>query len=160
MRPAWLPAHAALPEGFATDAFVVRPLTTADVLKDWDAVMEAPARLRGVFGPRSDWPPDDLSLEQDWIDLAWHQKEFQMRASFAWTVIAPDATRVLGCAYLFPTTHVGFDGEAYHWVRPSLQSTLDAVLDVSMRAWLARALPFWRIAFPGRDQAWSAWGAH
>ncbi|MCU0869189.1 MAG: GNAT family N-acetyltransferase [Burkholderiales bacterium] len=159
MRPAWLPLNPALQAGFATDRFVVRPLRATDALQDWDAVMEAPARLRGVFGPGSDWPPDDLSLAQDWIDLAWHEKEFQMRTSFAWTVTAIDGARVLGCAYLFPATCADVDAEAYQWVRPSLRTALDAVLDRALRQWLAAALPALRIAWPGRDRPWDAGGA-
>lgn len=155
MRPAWLPVGAPVPEGFTTAHFVVRPLRTGDVLKDWDAVMEAPGRLRGVFGPDTPWPPDTLSLEQDLIDLAWHEKEFQMRTSFAWTVITHDGARVLGCAYLFPSAHTDVDADGYHWVRPSLRESLDAVLDGALRGWYARALPFWRIGFPGRDTPWT-----
>ena len=65
-------------------------LTVNDVVKDYDAVMTSVDHLRGVFGPHSTWPRPDLTLEQDLIDLGWHQKEFQRRRSFSYTVVAPD----------------------------------------------------------------------
>jgi len=77
-------------------------LTVNDVIKDYDAVMSSLNHLQGIFGPNSTWPEADLTLEQDLIDLGWHQKEFQIRSSFAYTVVSPDETRVLGCLYIFP----------------------------------------------------------
>ena len=64
------------PAGIETNEFRLRMLTIHDVVKDYDAVMSSIDHLRGVFGPHSFWPSDDLTLEQDLIDLAWHQKEF------------------------------------------------------------------------------------
>lgn len=35
------------------------------------------------FGALWGWPAADLSIEQNIIDLAWHQKEFQLRSFVA-----------------------------------------------------------------------------
>jgi hypothetical protein len=72
------------------------------VVKDYDAVMTSADRLRERF-PLWNWPPKDgLSLEEDLIDLAWHQKEAELKRSFNYVVMSPDESRVLGCVYVDP----------------------------------------------------------
>ena len=80
-----------IPERQETADFCLRMLTVHDVVKDYDAVMSSVERLTTVFDERSGWP-QGLTLEQNLIDLGWHQKEFQMRRSFAYTVMNPDET--------------------------------------------------------------------
>ena len=133
-------------------------LTVNDVVKDYDAVMTSVDHLRGVFGPESTWPAADLTLEQDLIDLGWHQKEFQIRRSFAYTVMSPDESVCLGCCYIYPSDKGGFAAKAFWWVRSSaLAEGLDDRLGAAFRAWLRDRWPFKRVAFPGRDIAWNAW---
>jgi hypothetical protein len=133
--------------------FILRPLLISDVVKDYDAVMSSVEHLQGVFGPGSDWPPPDLSFEQDLIDLGWHHKEFQNRHSFAYTMMNPDESRCLGCAYIFPGDGGEHDAVAYCWVRASDHAALGSILFDEFRAWLAASWPFRSVAFPGRDPA-------
>jgi hypothetical protein len=89
----FVPAEFEVPAGLETRDFRLRMLTIHDVVKDYEAVMTSREHLRqfsgdSVFGPHSTWPAADLSLEQDLIDLGWHQKEFQRRSSFAYTVMS------------------------------------------------------------------------
>ena len=102
MKTPWLPAPLPIPQGLVGDGWRLRPLTVHDVVKDYDAVMSSRAQLWELFGPGSDWPLESLSLEQDLIDLAWHQKEFQLRTSFTYTLVTLDGERVLGCVYVMP----------------------------------------------------------
>ena len=87
----FVPANFAIPQGFRTADFILRPLTIHDLIKDYDAVMSSRERLVGVFGPGADWPAADMTLEEDLVDLGWHQGEFDRRRSFAYTVMAPQA---------------------------------------------------------------------
>lgn len=48
------------------------------------------------------WPSPELSFEEDMIDLGWHQREFENKTSFAFTVMNLDETKCLGCFYLYP----------------------------------------------------------
>jgi hypothetical protein len=107
--PNFIPASFVPPQRLDHAAFLLRPLCIHDVVKDYDAVMTSIDHLQGVFGPGQSWPRPDLTLEQDLIDLGWHQKEFQCRRSFAYTVMALDESRCLGCAYIEPTTRENFD---------------------------------------------------
>jgi len=61
------------------------------------------------FGHAWGWPPAELTLEQDLIDLGWHQKECQRRSSFDYAAMSPDETRLLGCVYVDPPESAGHD---------------------------------------------------
>ena len=90
-----------VPEQYRTDQFLIRPLTIDDLEQDYDAVMTSIDHLQGAFGEKSKWPSKDLTKKQDLIDLGWHQKEFQMRSSFAYAVTSPDSKEYIGCVYIF-----------------------------------------------------------
>lgn len=154
MKTPWLPAPTPIPQGLTGDGWLLRPLTVHDAVKDYDAVMSSRAQLWELFGPGSGWPLESLTLEQDLIDLAWHQKEFQLRTSFTYTVVTPDGERVLGCVYVMPPPPLAADRDAdvYHWVRSSERaSSLDAELARRLAQWFADEWPFERVAYPGRS---------
>lgn len=157
-------AVAFLPEGFEvptlleTEAFRVRPITVHDVVKDYDAVMTNRKYLWDLFGEAWGWPPEDLTLEQDLVDLGWHQKEFQTRSSFDYAVMSPDEKRLLGCVYVDPPEKAGFDAEVYFWARPGgPEKDLEKSLEETTRSWISAAWPFERVAYPGRDVSWEEW---
>jgi hypothetical protein len=106
-----------IPAGLETIEFRLRMLTVNDVVKDFEAVVTSAEHLKQVF-PGGAWP-DGLTLEQNLIDLGWHQKEFQNRTSFAYTVVDPSDSRVLGCVYVYPARKRGYDAVVYLWARQS-----------------------------------------
>jgi hypothetical protein len=144
-----------VPETLETERFRLRMLTVNDVVKDYDAVMTSKQHIHEIWGPG--WP-DGLTLEQNLIDLGWHQKEFQRRRSFAYTVVAPDESRVLGCVYINPTRKEGYDAVVYLWARQSeLASSMESELTAAVKAWLASDWPFKNPAMPGTtisDEDW------
>jgi len=145
-----------IPRQLETDEFTLRMLTVNDVVKDFDAVMSSAEHLKAIW-PDSNWP-DGLTLEQNLIDLGWHQKEFQRRSSFAYTVITPDGARVLGCVYIDPTRKRGYDAEVYLWAREAaIGSPPDAKLLAAVKGWLKKEWPFENVAFPGREIDWDVW---
>jgi len=144
-----------VPEVLETKRFRLRMLTVNDVVKDYDAVMSSKDHLNDIWGPG--WP-EGLTLEQNLIDLGWHQKEFQRRRSFAYTVVAPDESRVLGCVYIYPTRKEGFDAEVYLWARQSeLASGMETELAGAVKAWLASDWPFKNPGFPGNGISEEEW---
>lgn len=119
--------------------------------------MASSSRLRGLFGPESEWPIG-LTAREDLIDLAWHEREFTLRRSFAYTMMSADESRCLGCCYIFPTVTDAFDAAAFYWVREGSDAAArDLELGERMRAWLREIWPFQRVAFPGREQSWEEW---
>jgi hypothetical protein len=152
-----VPSDFTVPQRLAGDGFVLRPLTVNDLIKDYDAVMTSAERLVGFMEPHSSWPRG-LTLEEDLIDLGWHQREFTQRHSFAYTVMAPDESECLGCCYILPSDKVGYDAMAFYWARTSaLASGLEERLGAAFRAWVAKDWPFAHVAYPGRDIPWSEW---
>jgi len=151
----FVPPDFKVPAGIEADRFRLRMLTIQDVDKDFEAVVSSVASLQRVWN--SDWPAG-LTLEQNLIDLGWHQKEFQRRTSFAYTVVSPDESQVLGCVYIYPTRKPGFDAEAYFWVRDSESSSgLESRLEREISDWLKGQWPFRAVAFPGRTISWEHW---
>lgn len=147
-----------IPRQLETGEFRLRMLTVNDVVKDYDAVISSAAYLKAIW-PGSKWP-DGLTLEQNLIDLGWHQKEFQLRRSFAYTVVTLDETRVIGCVYIDPTRKRGYDAEVYLWAREAaLGSPPDTRLFEAVDEWLAAEWPFENVSFPGRKIEWDSWMA-
>jgi hypothetical protein len=152
----FVPTTFAVPEGLETNEFRLRMLTVNDVVKDYDAVMTSVDHLKTIW-PGGKWP-EGLTLEQNLIDLGWHQKEFQTRRSFAYTVVNPSGSMVTGCVYIEPTHKQGYDAEVYLWARQSeLAGGLETRLYAAVKRWIAEKWPFKSVAFPGRDIAWDAW---
>ena len=137
-----------VPAGMETDHYRLRMLTVNDVVKDYDAVMSSVDHLRGVFDSALQWP-QGLTLEQDLIDLGWHQKEFQKRSSFAFTVMSLDEERCLGCVYIYPSETA--DADVFMWVRQDEHEALDRDLFDTVRRWVAEAWPFENVRYPGRE---------
>ena len=156
----FVPSNFLIPEKLEMDNFRIRMLTVNDVVKDYEAVMTSVDHLQGYFGASSKWPTLELSFEQDLIDLGWHQKEFQKRSSFAYTVMNCSESICLGCVYIYPTLKRDFEAEVYLWVRKSeFEKGLDPILYDTVKNWIANEWPFKNVAFPGRGIDWGAWEA-
>ena len=154
----FIPTDFIVPDKFEYQHFRLRMLTVNDVVKDYDVVMTSIDHLQGVFGPKSKWPRKELTLEQDLIDLGWHQKEFQRRSSFAYTVMNKEESICLGCVYINPASKIAFDAEVYLWVRLSeFENGLDPVLFNAVKNWIKQKWPFHMVAYPGRDISWVEW---
>lgn len=148
-----------VPDRLEGPGYHLRMLSVGDLEKDFAAVVESADRLRGLFGPDSAWP-DGVTMDEDLIDLAWHQREFSIRHSFAYTVMTADESRCLGCMYIFPSDRRGYEATVFYWVRsgPDAEAR-DADLGRRVRDWLATRWPFATVAYPGRDVPWDAWRA-
>lgn len=156
----FVPSDFKVPEKLETEKFRLRMLTVNDVVKDYDAVMTSVEHLQGVFGPHSKWPSHNLTFEQDLIDLGWHQKEFQRRRSFAYTVMNLGESVCLGCVYINPTRKSGYDARIALWVRKSeFDKGLDTILFDAVKEWVVKEWPFKNTAYPGRDIDWDKWEA-
>ena len=152
----FVPIDFKVPEKLETKEFRLRMLTVNDVVRDYDAVMTSVDHLKTIW-PGGKWP-EGLTLEQNLIDLGWHQKEFQTRRSFAYTVVTPSESMVMGCVYIEPTQKLGYDAVVYLWARQStLAGGLEGRLYTAVKSWIEKEWPFKAAAFPGRDIAWDAW---
>jgi len=134
-----------VPDGLEHERFRLRMLTVDDVVQDFDAIC---SRVDHEGGPQ---PPFVPTVRDNLVDLGWHEHEFRIRRSFAYTVVAPDESQVLGCVYVYPSeTH---DARVRLWVRKrAWDEGLDPVLERSVREWVASRWPFERVTFEERDR--------
>lgn len=147
----FVPRDFEVPVAVDGDGFRLRPLTIHDVVRDFDAVMSSREHLWRRFGTVWSWPKPDMTLEQNLIDLGWHHKEFQRRSSFAYTVVAPDDSRTMGCVYVYPPSEAGLDAEVWFWARQSeLSRGLEDLLEAKLRYWLRAAWGFHALSLNGQ----------
>jgi hypothetical protein len=133
-----------VPTGLETDRFRLRMLSVRDLVPDFEAIHEQVSKDGEYLGAPG------LTLEENLVDLGWHEKEFQLRRSFAYTVVAPDESRVLGCVYLYPAEDS--DVRVLMWVRrDAWEAGLDSELERTIRSWIAERWPFRTVNYPGRD---------
>lgn len=152
----FVPPEFVVPLELSTDQFKLRMLSIDDVEKDFEAVTSSATRVSQVW-PDSGWP-EGLTLRQNLVDLGWHEKEFQNRSSFTYTVVAQDESSVQGCVYVYPTQKSGYDAEVFMWVRESERAEdLDIQLFQDVQGWLAADWPFDNVAYPGRTIDWADW---
>ena len=139
-RP-FVPADFNVPDGLVHSEFRLRMLAASDAEADYQAVMASQARLRA--GSPHGWPREGFTLEENLADLVRHEQEFHDRVAFAYTMVSPDESQVLGCVYINPTAAEDDDDAlAYMWVRDEYQEQLTGVLFHAVDAWLRRDWPF------------------
>jgi hypothetical protein len=150
-----------VPEKLETEEFRLRMLSVNDLVKDYDAVMSSVEHLKSTFSVISEdsWP-EGLTLEEDLIDLGWHQREFTLGFSFAYTVMNLNESVCLGCVYIEPTSKADYDAVITMWARESeLAGGLDRRLFRAVKSWIAAKWPFSNPAYPGRDIPLASWHA-
>ena len=149
-RTSFLPDSFEVPDSLTTDIFHLRMLSIDDVDNDYEAVMESKELLRVLFD--GSWPHDGFTLEENLSDLEKHQREFEQREAFTYTVVNLDDSKVIGCVYIFPSDSEDIDAVVYMWVRQSeYDKGLDPILFDTVRKWLVEVWPFDRVSYPGRD---------
>ena len=151
-RGAFLPEDFVVPTLVAGPRFRIRPITVHDVVKDYGAVLGSLERLEGRFGPEWGWPDGQFTFEQALIDVAWLQKEGQLRRSFSYVVMTPGEERQLGRIHVAPSDSPAADAVVVFWVRADEEdSSIEKELEEFVREWVTTAWPFETVRFPGRD---------
>lgn len=145
-----------VPKSFTNEIYRLEILAPIFATLDFDAVISSKQRLRGVFAERTDWPKDDITLEDNIRDLKRHEKEFHSKESFAYSVLTLKGDKCLGCLYIEPSLSIDYDCEVYMWVRDS-EFELDEKLFRDVKDWLEARWPFKNVIFPGREITWEDW---
>jgi hypothetical protein len=126
----------------------LRPIREADVEIDYPAVMGSQRRLWQRYGEAWRWPPEDLSFEDDRVDLARHEREIAARESFNYAALDAQERTLLGCVYIDPPGEEGIDAEVSWWVvDAAVGSELEAALDELVPRWLADVWRFSNVRY-------------
>ena len=86
-----------------TPDFVIVNLTPLDTERDYKTFIANKDAIKAQRG--GTWPDGTETLEEDRVDLSWHQREFELGTSFAYQVISPDEQEMYGCVYFYPPKH-------------------------------------------------------
>ena len=92
-----------IPTEVIMDSFIVRKMCASDIEIDFVAVTSSVDIIKKQTG--GDWPAADVAYEDNYIDLCWHQREFEYKNSFAYIVTNLEGTESKGCIYVFPKKH-------------------------------------------------------
>lgn len=142
------------PETFTTERFRLEPLGPQHNDADHAAWSSSIDHIRSTPGFRPElwggdaWP-SPMSPEDNLADLATHAEEFSRGEAFAYSVLDPVTSDVIGCVYVDPDDSA--DARCRLWVRAD-RSHLDRELARDVREWLLG--PEWgltTVRFPGRD---------
>ena len=133
MRPHPLFKGRSIPAVHVLGDVTLRALSVDDLDRDFSAVMESAADIK-TANPGSSWP-DGLTREKNLIDLAWHQREFEARRSFAW-VIEDDGGEYLGCLYVYPSIAGESAADVVWWWRTG-KSRPEQGFRQALEQWLA-----------------------
>jgi hypothetical protein len=124
------------PAGLDAELFRLEPLGTKHNERDyaaWSSSIDHIVASPG-YGSDTSWPRP-MSLEENFVDLERHARDFVTGTGFTYTVLDPDDD-VIGCVYLYPPADDVHDVEVRSWVRES-RAEVDAVLRRSIVKWLA-----------------------
>ena len=133
--PKLFPALTCPSSGFEHAGIIVEPLSINHLIIDFEAVYVSRHKLHEQYNTPNQWPLS-ITLNDNLVDLGWHEKEFRDGASFAYTVTNPYRNICYGCIYIIPTTQ---GPTLSFWLRSDGQSPLDEeTFEVLIREWLAR----------------------
>ena len=140
-----MPDEFEVPAQLEHERFTLRMLSVTDVVKDFAAINER------VLPDGTPDPWNETTFLENLADLGWHETEFKMRRSFAYTVVRTHESEVIGCVYLYPPPDAEHDVEEKLWVTGKAWAEgLDAVLEATVREWVERDWPFERPLWRGR----------
>ena len=141
-RDAITPDNFKVPLKYSGNGFELKPLTIASNESDFKAVNNNVDRL----GKHLNYPKH--SKEQNLIDLGYHQKEMQKKASFTYTITRLGDTKNIGCLYIYPSDRQGFEVEVTYWLtREGYERGLYSVIDDEIKVWLEKSWPFKSVYF-------------
>lgn len=145
-----------LPVSLVFDDLIARPLTRKDLAEDLSAVNSSIDIIQKTRG--GSWPSGDLSEDEDYLDLAWHEREFRDKNSLAYVVYDKNQ-RYIGCFYLYPigirteltAKTEKFDVDASWWVSTeSYNNGYYEKLYFALDSWLKSDFPFNNIYYSNK----------
>lgn len=143
----WKPDFAP-PAEITSSRVYLEPLTPDHTALDFAAVKSSSDHLRETL-QWGNWPPADMSIDDNRIALENHWTEFENHEAYAYTVLSPDKNSCLGCIYLNPSTRSKTSLSVIFWVRADQLATgLDIHLVETIIAEVQKSWPVDVIEFP------------
>jgi hypothetical protein len=139
------------PVGLTTPQFRLEPLGPQHNEADYAAWTSSMQHIRDTPGYAGGSWPREMTIDQNRDDLLRHERDFQARTGFTYTVLAGEAD-IIGCVYIYPLGRDPEPGAALveSWVRAD-RAELDVPLYHAVSDWLARDWPFRRVDYAARE---------
>lgn len=124
------------PHGYSFERVVVEPLSIRHLLPDYLAVVANARLLHKQYSHLGNGWPINITLEDNLIDLAWHQKENADCNSFAYTIFCVDAPLCYGCIYINGRASAA---NLSYWLRGDIELPFtEAVFLETLHEWISR----------------------
>jgi hypothetical protein len=121
--------------------------------RDYEAWTSSRESLKGIFGPRNDWPGDVADLNGNLKDLENHLREFEEREAYTYSILSLDESRCIGCLYIRPTPAKEFSARVDFWFTDE-NKEFEREFLFWLQVWLTRDWKFKTPCFPGRSITW------
>ena len=139
------------PVGLSMPQFRLEPLGPQHNESDYAAWTSSMQHIRDTPGFATGSWPHEMTIDQNRDDLLRHERDFQARTGFTYTVLAGE-DGVIGCVYIYPLEPDSEPGAALveSWVRAD-RAELDVPLCRAVSDWLVRDWPFRRVDYAARE---------
>jgi hypothetical protein len=139
------------PRGLTAARFRLEPLGPRHNEADYAAWTSSMQHIRDTPGFATGNWPREMTIDQNRDDLLRHERDFEARTGFTYTVLDGEDD-VIGCVYIYPLTSDPEPGGAHvdSWVRADC-AELDVPLYRAVSDWLARDWPFRRVEYAARE---------
>ncbi|MBC7928121.1 MAG: twin-arginine translocation pathway signal protein [Bryobacteraceae bacterium] len=153
-----VPESFQVPRSYTGSTYKLVPLGPEVAKLDYDAYMGSIDHIRPLMG--GNWPRPELTMADQTKDMAGEKAQWDSRKSFPYAVLNSDETKEYGCFYIRPSNKQGYDAVASLWTtKDQADKGFDVQLHKDMKAWLASAWPFTKVAWPGREIPQAEWRA-
>ncbi|MCC7304296.1 GNAT family N-acetyltransferase [bacterium] len=152
-----LPTNLEAPKELKFEDIIARPLLRTDLTDDLAGVNSSVNIIRETRG--GSWPSGELTAEEDFLDLAWHEREFGSNSSFAYVVYSANG-EYIGCFYLYgmgvrtelTETLAEYDVDASWWVTTkAFEQGYYEKLYYALQTWLIKDFPFTKIYYSNKQ---------
>ena len=127
-----------VPQALDGDGFRLEPLGPRHNERDHDAWMGSIEHIRSLPGFGGDWP-QPMSLEDNLADLEMHDRHFEERIGFTYSVLTGD--EVIGCVYIYPAGSGRTGIEVRSWTTQQSREVHPKLLS-ALTTWMDEAWPF------------------
>lgn len=141
------------PELINRESYYLEALDVKHNKLDYEAWTSSLTTLKGIFGPRNNWPGDVNSLDDNLKDLVNHFEEFKNREAYTYSILNNSGDMCLGCLYIRPTQIQEYSARVDFWFRDDSKE-FDAEFYEWLKNWLIKYWSLTNCIFPGRSNSW------
>jgi hypothetical protein len=154
----FIPDSFSPPHQYTGDTYKLVPLGPDVAALDYTAYMGSMDHIHTIMG--ASWPKPTITLDDQAKDMAGEKAQWDARKGFSFAVLTPDGSKELGCFYLRQSNKAGYDAVATLWaIQEQFDKGFEDKLYKDMKVWVAKAWPFQKVAWPGREISQADWRA-